>query len=277
MLRFSAAGGSNRRVRITSPSNPLIKDIRKAVRRGDATEDGLAVAESPHLIEEAVRSGISLEATLMAESAGPRVEAVARRLDPMFHTIPDKLFADLSSTENSQGLIGLVRVPRRDWSDLLGSAARIVILDGIQDPGNAGAIVRSAEAFGFGGAVFGRGSVSPVNPKTLRASAGSLFRLPTVRGGSTERVIESLGSANLPLFAATAHDGRPLGEVDLSRSAVIIGSEAHGVSPEYLKAATSVHIPVQGVESLNAAAAAAVIFYVAAQSAQLGKARPGVG
>ncbi len=251
---------------ITSPSNPLIKDIRKAVRRGEATEDGLAVAESPHLLEEAVRSGIPVAATLLAETAGPAVEALARRLDPTYHTIPDKLFQELSSTENSQGLIALVRVPRYEWSELLGPAKRVVILDGIQDPGNAGAIVRSAEAFGVDGVIFGRGSVSPVNPKTLRASAGSLFRIPTVRGGGAERVIESLQSAKLPLFAATAHDGKPLGEVDLSRSAVIIGSEAHGISPEYLLAAQAVHVPVKGVESLNAAAAAAVIFYVSAQS-----------
>ena len=74
-------------------------------------------------------------------------------------------------------------------------------------------------------------------------------------------MIESLRSADLPLFAATAHDGLPLGEVDLTRSAIVIGSEAHGIGAEYLQAATPVHIPVQGVESLNAAAAAAVIFY----------------
>jgi TrmH family RNA methyltransferase len=253
-------------VHITSPSNPLIKDIRRAVRRGEATEDGLAIAESPHLLEEAVRSKIDVAATLVAESAGEAVQALARRLDPAYHTIPDKLFQELSSTENSQGLIALVRVPRHEWSDLLGSAKRVVILDGIQDPGNAGAIVRSAEAFGIDGVIFGRGSVSPVNPKTLRAAAGSLFRVPTVRGGAAERVIESLRSAELPLFAATAHDGKPLGEVDLSRSAIVIGSEAHGISAEYLAAATPVHIPVQGVESLNAAAAAAVIFYASAQS-----------
>ena len=255
---------------ITSPDNPLITDIRRAVRRGEATKDGFAVAESPHLLEEAVRSGIPIEATLLAEAAGPAVEALARRLDPTFHTIPDKLFAELSSTENSQGLVCLVRVPRYEWDDLLGSVDRMVILDGIQDPGNAGAIVRSAEAFGVGGVIFGRGSVSPVNPKTLRASAGSLFRIPTVRGGGAERVIESLRSANLPLFAATARDGKPLGELDLGRSAVIIGSEAHGINPEYLAAATRLHIPVQGVESLNAGAAAAVIFYASSQEQRSG-------
>jgi TrmH family RNA methyltransferase len=250
-------------VHITSPSNPLIKDIRRAVRRGEATEDGLAVAESPHLLEEAARSGIAIANTLAAESAAPAVVALARRVDPGFHTIPDKLFAELSSTENSQGLIALVRMPRYEWSEVLSASKRVVVLDGIQDPGNAGAIVRSAEAFGIDGVIFGRGSVSPLNAKTLRASAGSLFRIPTLRGGAAERVIDSLLSANLPLFAATAHDGNPLNEVDLRRSAVIIGSEAHGISPEYLAAATPVHIPVQGVESLNAAAAAAVIFYAA--------------
>jgi TrmH family RNA methyltransferase len=248
-------------VHITSPSNPLIKDIRRAARRGEATEDGLAIAESPHLLEEAVRSGIPVEATIVSDAAGPAVEALARRLAPGRHTIPDKLFQELSATENSQGIIALVRVPRHEWRDLLQASNRVVVLDGIQDPGNAGAIVRSAEAFGLDAVIFGRGSVSPVNPKTLRASAGSLFRIPAVRGGAAERVVESLRSAGLPLFAATAHDGKPLGEVDLSRSAIVIGSEAHGIGAEYLAAATPVYIPVRGVESLNAAAAAAVIFY----------------
>ncbi len=252
-------------MRITSPSNPLIKSIRRAARRSGLTDDGLALAESPHLLKEAVQSGLTVEATILAESAIAAVGEAAQRLDPSFHTIPDKLFSELSSTENSQGLISLVRLPSHEWDSVLKNSERVVILDGVQDPGNAGAIVRSAEAFGVDGIVFGRGTASPTNPKTLRASAGSLFRIPFVKAGPVDLVLDSLQSVNLPLFAATAHDGDPLGQVDLSRAAIIIGSEAHGVSPEYLQAARAIHVPVRGVESLNAAAAAAVILYAAAE------------
>ena len=143
-------------MRITSPSNPLIKSIRRAARRSGLTDDGLALAESPHLLEEAVKSGLTVEATLLAESAIAAVGEAAQRLHPGFHTIPDKLFAELSSTENSQGLISLVRLPSHEWDSVLGNSERVVILDSVQDPGNAGAIVRSAEAFGGDGVVFGR-------------------------------------------------------------------------------------------------------------------------
>ena len=252
-------------MRISSPSDPLIKSIRRAARRSGLTDDGLALAESPHLLEEAVQSGLTVEATLLAESAIAAVGEAAQRLHPGFHTIPDKLFAELSSTENSQGLLSLVRLPTHEWDSVLRNSELVVILDGVQDPGNAGAIVRSVEAFGVDGIVFGRGTASPTNPKTLRASAGSLFRIPFVKAGPVDRVLDSLQSVNLPLYAATAHDGDPLGQVDLSRAAIVIGSEAHGVSPEYLQAARAIHVPVRGVESLNAAAAAAIILYAAAE------------
>ena len=212
-----------------------------------------------------MHSGLTVEATILAESAIAAVGEAAQRLHPGFHTIPDKLFSELSSTENSQGLISLVRLPTYEWDSVLRNSERVVILDGVQDPGNAGAIVRSAEAFGVDGIVFGRGTASPTNPKTLRASAGSLFRIPFVKAGPVDLVLDSLQSVNLPLYAATAHDGDPLSQVDLSRAAIVIGSEAHGVSQEYLQAARAIHVPVRGVESLNAAAAAAVILYAAAE------------
>jgi TrmH family RNA methyltransferase len=252
-------------VQITSSTNPLVKAIRRASRRGGLTDDGFAVAESPHLLEEAARTGLEIHATLVADSSSQSVLELAERLHPTFHTVPDKIFRELSSTENSQGLISLVKLPPHDWSDLLQGAACVVILDGVQDPGNAGGIVRTAEAFGADAIIFGQGTASPTNPKTLRASAGSLFRVPFVKAGPIEGVVEALRAAELPLFAATAHDGEPLGQAALDRAAIVIGSEGHGVSREYLDAAQAVYIPVAGVESLNAAAAAAVLLYVAAE------------
>lgn len=250
---------------LTSASNPLIKEIRRASRRGALTDDGFALAESPHLLEEAVRSGLTIAATLIAEGALANWEATAQRLHPDFHVVPDKLFYELSSTENSQGLISLVQLPSQSEESLLAAAKLVVVLDGIQDPGNAGSIVRSAEAFGASAVIFGRGTASPANPKTLRASAGSLFRVPFIKADSAAQVIAALSAAHLQLLAATAHEGSPISQIPPGSVALVIGSEGQGVSEEYLAVAMPVHIPVRGVESLNAAAAAAVLLYAAAE------------
>lgn len=243
----------------------MIKEIRRAARRGGLTEGGFALAESPHLLQEAIAAGLPVHATLISEKASETVQATAGALHPSFHTIPENLFAELSSTESSQGLLSLVQLPSHEWDNTLHGARCIVILDGVQDPGNVGTIIRTAEAFGADGILFGHGTASPSNPKTLRASAGSLFRMPFVRAQNSDAVIEAVRSEGLSLVAATAHDGEPLNSVNLRQAAIVIGSEGHGVSERYLEAAEAVHIPVAGVESLNAAAAAAVLLYVAAE------------
>ena len=150
-----------------------------------------------------------------------------------------------------------MRFPEWTWADLVPSPALVVILDGVQDPGNAGTILRSAEAFGATGVVFRRGSVSPRNPKLLRASAGSSFRLPTVAGDP---------EVPFALYAAHPHTGTAAADIDWSGPcALAVGSEAHGVSAELLRRATPVRIPTGHVESLNAAVAASILLYEAAQ------------
>jgi TrmH family RNA methyltransferase len=144
----------------------------------------------------------------------------------------------------------------------------VVVLDGIQDPGNGGAIVRAAEAFGATGALFLKGSVSPHNPKTLRASAGSLFRLPYLAGVDPTLARAALRQHRVELYAGVpARPGVPvrsLGDVDLTGACgLIIGNEARGVSGELRSAASDISIPTVGVESLNAAIAAGILLYEA--------------
>jgi TrmH family RNA methyltransferase len=254
---------------ITSTANPLLKDVRRAVARGSLTEAGWCIAETFHLLEEALRSGSEIKTVLAAESARNAVVAQGRRLaNVKVAVMPDALFAGIAATETSQGVMALVQP--REWKleQLLPGAALVVVLDGLQDPGNAGAIVRAAEAFGATGVVFLKGTVSPHNPKTLRAAAGSLFRVPYVHGMESGAARSALGGNHIGLFAAMpAADGtstRPLAGVDLrSRCALIIGSEAHGVSAGWRAAATPISIPTVGVESLNAAMAAGILLYEA--------------
>ena len=246
---------------ITSAANPLVKDVRRAIARGGLTRDGLCVAESFHLLEEALRSRCNVAAVLAAESTETRVRNL-RHTDVI--VLPDALFLSISSTETSQGVIALVEPPRWQLEDLFRGCPLVVVLDGLQDPGNAGAIVRAAEAFSATGILFLKDSVSPYNPKTLRASAGSLFRVPFLHGVEPEAALGALSQNGVELFAAV-----PRRESDgalrafTSRCAFVIGSEAHGVSRILRAGASDVSIPTEGVESLNAAMAAGILLYEA--------------
>jgi TrmH family RNA methyltransferase len=237
---------------LTSQKNPLLKRIRRAAAQGSLTEDGFALAEGPHLLEEALRSGVEIAAVIAAESA-----PVAGH--PRLVRVPDRVFATLAATENPQGVLTLVRPPAWTMADILrGPAPLAVILDRLQDPGNAGAILRAAEAFGATGAIFLKGTVNPHNPKCIRASAGSVFRLPLVCGVTEADLPE------LPLYAADRRAATRIDQADFTAAcALIVGSEGSGVSPILARRATGVRIPIRGVESLNAAVAAGICLYEA--------------
>ncbi len=243
-----------REKRIASAANPLLKDIRRAVSRGALTSDGCCVAETAHLLDEALRSGCEVKAVL-SETPLPGVSATL---------VAEPLLRAVASTESSPGVIALVKPPRWAAAQVFGATPLVVVLDAIQDPGNAGAIVRSAEAFGATGVIFLKGSASPYNPKTLRASAGSLFRVPTLHGIEPGAALDLARAHGAPIYAAVSSGGGPPEETDLATPAVIvIGSEAHGVGPELSAAALPISIPTVGVESLNAAIAASILLYEA--------------
>jgi TrmH family RNA methyltransferase len=254
---------------ITSPANPLLKEVRRAVARGALTASGCAIAETFHLLEEALRSQCEVQIVLASESARATVTALGRRLARVKVAIlPDALFATIASTETSQGVMALVKPREWRFEQLLDGATLVVVLDGLQDPGNAGAIVRAAEAFGATGAVFLKGTASPHNPKTLRAAAGSLFRLPFVHGIEPAAARTALQQHHIALFAAMPATpqkaANSLTAADLrGRCGLIVGNEAHGVSAFWREGAAPVSIPTVGVESLNAAVAAGILLYEA--------------
>src|SRR5437660_4010701 len=189
---------------LTSPRNPLLKEVRKAILRGTVTDDGFCVAESFHLLEEALRSDCEISTVFAAESVRTAVESHVRGLKKIrVAVLPDDLFRDISATESSQGVMALVRPPRWTVEQLFRGQSLTLILDGIQDPGNAGAILRAAEAFGATGAAFLKGTVSPYNPKCLRASAGSVFRLPVVAALDESLLMAALEQKHVHLSAAT--------------------------------------------------------------------------
>lgn len=245
---------------VTSPANPLLKEVRRAQETGGLTSHGWMVAEGPHLVEEAIRSGLRIRCAIVANGAAPFRGPADRIVE-----VPERVFRSISGTETPQGVLVLLDPPAHTAKDLLGSTSLIVILDGIQDPGNAGAIARSAEAFGATGLVFAGASANPLAPKTLRASAGSLFRIPFVRDAVTRSMPQAVPPA-IPLFAGIPGPASAPWECDFTRScAIVIGGEGAGVSRELLGKAKTIHIPTRGVESLNAAVSAGVLLYEAAR------------
>lgn len=234
-----------------------MKEVRKAILRGSLTEHGYCVAEGFHLLEEALRSGCAIGEVIAVESAQTTVEGRFGDL-PNLALLPDALFREIAATETSQGVIALVKPPEWSNQQIFAGPALVAILDGIQDPGNAGAILRAAEAFGASGVVFLKGSVNPYNPKALRASAGSVFRVPLALLEETQL------PAHLELFALMPGEGEPLSECRLEGNCgVVIGNEGRGVSERLRQRSTPVRIPTSGVESLNAAMAATVVLYEA--------------
>ena len=237
-----------------SDKNPLVKQIRRAVARGSLTEDGYAVAEGAHLLEEALEAKCEIGAVIVAESS--------RAHYPDARVVSDRAFRELASTDTPQGVIALVRPPVSALDQMTrGHNALVVVLDGVQEPGNAGAILRAAEAFGASGAVFLKGTVNPYNPKCVRGSAGSIFRVPLIASVEAEEILRHTEIAwyaampRAPKLASDAHMAAPCG--------IIIGSEGHGVGPVLAGRAIGLRIPTSGVESLNAAVAAGILLYEA--------------
>jgi TrmH family RNA methyltransferase len=258
---------------VTSPRNALLKDIRRAALRGELTPDGFMVAESFHLLEEALRSDCEIGTVIAAASVKSAVEGHVRGLKRVrVQVVDDRIFEGVSSTETTQGVIALVRPRLSTMDDVFRGRAMVVVLDGIQDPGNAGAIVRAAEAFGATGVVLMKGTVSPYNAKALRASAGSLFRLPWVSGVDADIVRAMFEQKRLEVYAAHPRGTHPLAETDLSRKfALVVGSEGRGVSEKLQSVSLDLRIPTVGVESLNAAMAAGVILYEASRQRMIRK------
>ena len=250
---------------LTSAKNPLLKEVRRAIARGSLTTEGFCIAETFHLLEEALRSDCFIPTVITAESVRTTVESHIKGLKQVnLIRVPDALFAEISATESSQGVMALVRPPAWDIDNVFRGQSLVVIVDGLQDPGNAGAILRAAEAFGATGAVFLKGSVSPYNPKAIRASAGSIFRLPLVTAFDENIACATLEQKRVDAYAAVPTGQRTLSDTDLTRRcALVIGSEGRGVSTKLRSIALDLRIPTANVESLNAAMAAGILLYEA--------------
>jgi TrmH family RNA methyltransferase len=261
----------NRLRRIDGRHNAMVKELRATFAHGEVTSEGYCAIEGMRILEEAIRSGLKFKAVFFRASAENRAERLLPQLAAHVETLllPDKLFASAVPSETPQGVAALVRCKHFTLEDVLAKSQTgpLVAIAGVQDPGNLGTILRSAEAFGAGGVLLGEGTVSPFNSKVVRASAGSVFRLPLAQT-KLPRILDQMRELGLRLIATSSHKGTPLDQAALTGPlAIFIGSEGAGLPRDLLGQMTEVvaipHSPT--VESLNAGVAASIVLYEAAR------------
>jgi TrmH family RNA methyltransferase len=250
---------------VESRQNPRVKELRAALSRTGRTPSGLIAIEGEHLIAEAMRSHLRI-ATIFLRDGYQSPFALPNDAEPLL--LPSDVFSSAVATEQPQGIAALVHPPAFSMEDLFaGAAPLILVLAGLQDPGNVGTLLRSAEAFGATGVLLLPGAANPWNPKALRASAGSAFRVPAIHATEPE-ALNLFDRHRIPAIAAVARSGIAVTKAPLAGPcALLIGNEGVGLSKILVSAAKHrVTIPTPGdVESLNAAIAGSLLLYEASR------------
>jgi TrmH family RNA methyltransferase len=236
---------------ITSRANAWFKRFREAI---ELHRDEIAV-EGPKHIDDCLEAGWRPIAVAAREGTLPVLRGAPRAV-----VFSQNLFRSLSETVESQGLIAIFERPSGSAAGMLEREGLFVLLDGIQDPGNAGTIVRLAAAFGATGVLATEGTSDLLAPKSIRASAATALAVPSARVSRSE-IAELARNGSLPLFAAVAGGGALPGSLP-PKFALVLGSEGRGISAELAEVSIPVGVEMSGaVESLNVAAAAAILLW----------------
>ncbi len=256
--------------RVESRQNVRVKELRRAFSEAAPNQKGEVAVEGMHLVEEAIRAGLRLGTVFFSESARERAHKLIPQLSS--HTevllLRDEVFSSAVPSETPQGVAAMVKVKTASFEDaFLPEPALVIVCAGLQDPGNLGTIARSAEAFGATGLLLGERTVSPWNWKATRASAGSMFRVPSVKVALAS-ALPDVKARGVRVLATSSHKGTPISQADFRGPlALIVGNEGSGLPKDVLAQAGEIVAIRQSsrVESLNAGIAASIILYEAAR------------
>lgn len=257
---------------ITSPSNPAVRAARKLARPSSrARAGGRFLLEGPEGIRAALEAGHVPGSLLATERAAARhagLVNLARQRGAQVTLVAEPVLAGMAATTTPQGLVAVLPSVLRPLEALPPSPRLVCVLAEVRDPGNAGTVLRAADAFGADAVVTTAGSVDPESPKAVRAAAGSLFHLPVVAGVPWPALSAALGDRGLRRVGADPHAAATFDQAPLDEPvALVLGNEAHGLPAEIAADLDlAVRVPLAGrAESLNLAAAAAVLLYETAR------------
>lgn len=253
---------------ITSSSNKLIKEIKMLQKRKERWSKKSFFIEGTRAVEQCIKSNAKIKHIVYSRDIlGSEIDKVLYLIDEEnyeTYEISNKLFKEISDTDNPQGIMAIVSFDEFSLGDILKENNFIIVLDRVQDPGNLGTIIRTADAFGANGIIVTNGCVDVYNPKTIRSTMGSIFQIPIVHMGEMREVLEVLKQENTSIISSSLNTDKYSYDIDFKTScAIVIGNEAQGISKEVLNLSDQlVKIPMVGeAESLNAAIASGVLMY----------------
>jgi TrmH family RNA methyltransferase len=245
-------------MRIDSPSNARVVAAVRAIADGEAV-----LLEGERMLMDALDAELAPREVFHLEEANAPLLARAERAGASLVAVSPRVLARLSDLPSTRGMVALASIPRREAAEIpLPGGGLALALDGVQDPANVGAILRSAEAFGCAAALLTEGCANPFSARALRASSGSALRLPLATGLAPEEVVAWARVRKAKLVGADAHGGSPAA-AGSGTMLLVIGSEGRGIS-EGIAAELDIRITIPlggGVESLNAAVAAGILLY----------------
>lgn len=258
---------------ITSKGNPKVKEIRLLKQAQHRRARGEYFVEGVRLLEEALNQPgqfrkVAYSPRLEKTTRGSELLFTARRKVPHAEWlyVSDEVMERICDTQSHQGILAVLEMKERSWEEIYKRDGIILLLSGLQDPGNLGTIFRVAEAGAAAGVILSQDMIDPYNPKVVRASMGSLFRVPFLRDQKMEDCLKKLRSRGCRILATAVHGGPSFWEVDFSKpTAVLFGQEGAGLPSHLLEGADGLlTIPMTpGVDSLNVAMAASLIIYEA--------------
>lgn len=253
--------------RITGENNPVLKKVNAVKVRKYREKYDVMFLEGFKLIREALISQMVPELIVLRDDPVvlEQFENELHTVDTKIYVVNDKLFGKISDTKNSQGIIGLISVKKLEINEMvLDSDNLFLIAEELNDPGNLGTIIRSADGAGFSAVILTSGCVDVYNPKTIRATMGSLFHIPVYHGTDIRQIVEFLKINNVRIYAADSKGSKEAYAYDLRKNiGLIIGNEARGISEDAVMCSDGIiSIPMPGkAESLNASIAASIMMF----------------
>jgi TrmH family RNA methyltransferase len=245
--------------RIESTKNPQVKQWKKLLTKKEREKTGLFLIEGFHLVEEALKSGIHIVEIIVEEN---------KSLPPSWNVdnismtvVTEEVIKSISDTETPQGIAAVCKqfvYKPMDWK-----RANVLMIDAVQDPGNIGTMIRTADAAGIDAVILGEGCADAYNPKVIRATQGSLFHLPIFKGNLYEWM-DRLQAQNVPIYGTSLENGEDYRNVSPTKPfALLVGNEGSGVNKDLLQRTTkNLYIPIYGqAESLNVAVATGILLY----------------